>query len=68
MSISLEPELEEFISQKVASGLYASADEVVRQALELLQESDNDRNQSLEELRAETQLGLDSPKHGERDL
>ena len=68
MGISLEPELEEIINQKVASGLYASAEEVVQQALKLLQERDDDRNQPLEDLRGKIQLGLDSLKRGERDL
>ena len=40
MNISLSPELERFVHRKVATGLYASASEVVREALRLLQERD----------------------------
>jgi putative addiction module CopG family antidote len=37
MKISLSPELERLIAEKVQSGRYHSADEVVREGLELLQ-------------------------------
>jgi putative addiction module CopG family antidote len=37
MNISLSPELERLIAEKVQSGRYHSADEVIRQGLELLQ-------------------------------
>jgi len=38
MKISLSPEVERLIAEKVSSGRYHSADEVVREGLELLQE------------------------------
>jgi hypothetical protein len=38
MKISLSPELERLIEEKVESGLYGSAEEVVRKGLELLKE------------------------------
>ncbi len=38
MKISLSPEVERLIAEKVRSGRYHSADEVVRESLELLQE------------------------------
>jgi putative addiction module CopG family antidote len=37
MKISLNPETERLIAEKVRSGRYPSADEVVREGLELLQ-------------------------------
>jgi antitoxin ParD1/3/4 len=40
MNVSLTPELEEMIRQKVESGLYMSASEVVREALRLMEEND----------------------------
>ena len=40
MSVSLTPELEQFVSTKVESGRYNSASEVVREALRLLEEQD----------------------------
>jgi hypothetical protein len=38
MKISLSPEIERLIAEKVGSGRYNSADDVVREGLELLQE------------------------------
>ena len=36
MNVSLTPALEEFVNSKVATGLYNSASEVIREALRLL--------------------------------
>ncbi len=41
MNVSLTPQLENFVRQKVESGLYGSASEVVREALRLLGERDS---------------------------
>ena len=41
MRISLSPDLERLIAEKVSSGRYCSADEVVREGLELLDEREN---------------------------
>lgn len=43
MNVSLTPELETYVSTKVASGRYTSASEVVREALRLLEEQDTAR-------------------------
>ena len=40
MNISLTPELEAFVMEKVRSGYYNSASEVIREALWLLKERD----------------------------
>lgn len=40
MNVTLTPQLEALISQKVASGRYTNASEVVREALRLLEERD----------------------------
>jgi antitoxin ParD1/3/4 len=42
MNVSLTPDLERFIREKVGSGLYNSASEVVREALRLLVARDRD--------------------------
>ncbi len=65
MNVSLTPELEEMVSQKVKSGLYNSASEVVREGLRLIREQDQLREIKLEELRREIQLGIDSLERGE---
>ena len=41
MNISLTPALEDFVNKKVATGLYTSVSEVIREALRLLVEKDN---------------------------
>ena len=60
MNINLTPQLEDMIRQKVASGRYNSASEVVREALRLMEEQDSLRAIKLERLRRDIQEGLDS--------
>ena len=43
MNVSLTPELDRFVADKVDSGRYTSASEVVREALRLLEEHDRAR-------------------------
>ena len=59
MNVSLTPELENLVNQKVKTGLYNSASEVVREALRLLEEHDRIKEMRREELRAEIQKGMD---------
>ena len=64
MNINLTPRLEELVRHKVASGLYNSASEVVREALRLMEEQDGVRALKLEQLRQDIRNGLDSgPTH-----
>lgn len=51
MSVNLTPQLEELVREKVSSGMYNSASEVVREALRLLQEQDDVREARLGQLR-----------------
>lgn len=60
MNVNLTPQLEELVRSKVASGLYTSASEVVREALRLLEEQDRMREAKVAQLRAEVQRGLAS--------
>lgn len=60
MNINLTPQLEEMVRQKVTSGLYTSASEVVREALRLMEEKDQLREAKLCRLRRDIQDGLDS--------
>lgn len=66
MNVSLTPKLEELVNQKVSSGLYNSASEVVRDALRLLEERDRLREMRMEELRREVAIGLEQLKRGEK--
>jgi antitoxin ParD1/3/4 len=60
MNINLTPQLEELVRQKVASGLYTSASEVVWEALRLMEEQDRIRALKLEQLRQDIREGLES--------
>ncbi|MDP1774019.1 MAG: type II toxin-antitoxin system ParD family antitoxin [Methylobacter sp.] len=60
MNISLSPHLEKLVQSKVESGLYNSANEVMQDALRLLEERDQLRELRLEQLRREIQQGIDS--------
>ena len=51
---------EQFIKDQVSGGRYASASEVVRDALRLLEREEQRRKTSLEALRSEVQQGLSS--------
>ena len=60
LNVSLTPHLEDFIHETVTSGRYQSASEVVRTALRLLEEREQERSARIERLRQEIQKGLDS--------
>ena len=65
MNISLTPKLETLVKQKVATGMYNSVSEVVREALRLLDERDSLQTMKLEALRKDITQGLDSLDKGE---
>ncbi len=65
MNVSLTPELEQLVSDKVKSGLYNSASEVVREALRLLKEQDALKAYRLGELRREIAVGIEQANRGE---
>lgn len=64
MNVSLTPELETLVNEKVKSGDYNSASEVVREALRLLKEQDQLKQLRLEELRKEIQKGVSDMRAG----
>lgn len=65
MNVSLTPELEELIHERVRSGRYTSASEVVREALRLLADRDELRQLRLKEIRATVAAGVKSLDRGE---
>ena len=65
MNVSLTPALERFVQEKVHSGRYTSASEVVREALRLLEEHEKVRAVQLAEFREEIDRRLASLDHGE---
>ncbi len=64
MNVSLTSELENIIDEKVKSGLYGSASEVVREGIRLLQQRDELRELKLDALRKEIQKGVDDLEAG----
>jgi antitoxin ParD1/3/4 len=60
MNVSLTPELEQFVQEKVKSGRYLSASEVVREGLRLLEERDRLYQRRLADLQKEITLGIES--------
>jgi antitoxin ParD1/3/4 len=59
MNVSLTPELEKLVSDKVDTGMYQTASEVVREGLRLLKDRDD------RQLRADVKAGFDAVDHGE---
>ena len=59
MNVSLTPQLESMIQQRVASGRYADASDVVREALRLL-----DNNERLQHVRGLLAVGLEQERQG----
>lgn len=60
MSLSLQPETERLIEEKIESGNYDTADEVVLDALRALSQESEQYAIRLEALRGELQKGIDS--------
>lgn len=58
MNVSLTPELERFVHNKVEAGRYNSASEVVREALRLLEQHEQSRAAQLAELNKELERRL----------
>jgi antitoxin ParD1/3/4 len=65
MNVSLTPELEKLITQKVRSGRYTSASEVIREALRLLEEQEQLRQKQLAALQEKIDRGLEQLDRGE---
>ena len=65
MNISLTPELDSYVQQKVQTGMYHSASEVIREGLRLLREQDQFRHARLAQLRQDVDLGADQIARGE---
>jgi antitoxin ParD1/3/4 len=65
MSISLTPELEQFIQNQVASGKYTSTEEVIIAGIKLLEERENIYKGRFEELKREIAIGIEASERGE---
>lgn len=61
MNVSLTPELEQLVSDKVKTGMYQTVSEVIREGLRLLKE----RDERMGRLRADIRAGFDAIDRGE---
>ncbi len=60
INVNLTPFLEEMVRQKVKSGLYSSASEVIREALRLMGDQDSLRQAKFDQLRQDIRAGIES--------
>lgn len=65
MNVSLTSKMADFVAREVASGDYASASELVRDALRLLQREREIEREKIEALRAAIDVGLRQADRGE---
>ena len=65
MDISFTPELEQFIQSQVASGKYASAEEVILAGVKLLEQRECIYQGRFEELQREIMVGVEASQRGE---
>lgn len=66
MNISLTPELEKYVHEKVSRGLYTSASEVIRESLRLMHTYDDLQKQKLSQLNRDINIGLADLKTNKR--
>ena len=64
MNVNLTPELEQLVHNKVQTGRYNSASEVVREALRLMEEQDKLKTLDKDEIRRMIDEGFESLKQG----
>lgn len=60
MNISLTPELEQYVHEKVNRGMYTSASEVIRESLRLMHTYDDLQKSRIAELNLAIESGLKS--------
>lgn len=66
MNISLTPELEKYIQDKVNSGLYTSVSEVIRESLRLMHTYDDLQRHRAEQLTQSIEVGLSQLHAGKK--
>jgi antitoxin ParD1/3/4 len=64
MNISLPQQLEAWVDERVKTGMYQSASEVVREALRLLREQEDLKQLRTQELRRQLQVGVEQLDRG----
>lgn len=65
LNVSLTPELDQFVQERVATGRYQTASEVVREGLRLLEHQERERETALAGLRNKLNRGAAQADRGE---
>ena len=65
MTISLKPEQEQFIAEKLNSGKYTTVDEILTEAFRLLEERDRQYDKWVKTTQAKLETGLAQLDRGE---
>jgi len=65
MNITLTPEMEQFVQDEIAAGMFASPDQVVAEALRLLRVQSLSPEAKLEALRRDIAIGIEQADRGE---
>ncbi|MEG4503117.1 type II toxin-antitoxin system ParD family antitoxin [Microcoleus sp. F6_B4] len=65
MNITLKPEQSELIQQKLNSGKYNNAEEVIAEALQLLSQRDREYETWVEETREKVDVAIEELRRGE---
>lgn len=65
MEIQLKPELEQFLQEKLASGVYQTLDEAINQGVELLKRQEEVYQGRFDELQQEIMIGVRASQRGE---
>jgi antitoxin ParD1/3/4 len=65
LNVSLTAELEQFVQQRVATGRYQTASEVVREGLRLLEYQERDRDAAFVAMKAKLERGSAQADRGE---
>jgi antitoxin ParD1/3/4 len=67
VNISITPELDAFLQNRVKSGRYQTTSEVVREALRLLERQAKERDDALRQLKTKLRKGAAQAERGELD-
>ena len=62
ISITLTPEMNRLIKQRVAAGDFASSSELIREALRVWQKREDEHQERLVSIRARIQKSIDDPR------
>ena len=65
VNVSITPELDSFLQSRVKSGRYQTTSEVVREALRLLERHEQEREETLNQLKAKLERGAGQAERGE---